>query len=277
MKKYTLLPVLFLGVLFLAGCWNQQRSSVVPTDIPLPPYQKPASSEFWPTPATSTPPEEKPSLELTAEDLNQNPGYFKIRKELQVNNFTYDTYVMGYDRPDCYGFENSLIYGEDLLHMLRENDKARAVMEPHALTKDYTRRISTKIKKYNDDILNPPAQVFYICHLDKDLDVIGAKYFFDGKEADSKLDTITDNDKEHILFLHSKDELYPIKDIQLLDTTGTGGEVYPCQAKLQDKNILWTCFTGLSIDEEKNSTFGTYRDWTLSLDGRILKRVDRKE
>jgi len=277
MKKTIFLTAIFLGTMALSGCWHQEKSSDIPLDLPLSTDQKWQTPEVSPTPTPVTREEEKPSTELTREDLNQNSEYFKIRKELQVNNKKYDTYLRGYERPDCYGFENGLVYSEDLLHMLTDNDKARAVLKPKAYTKEYARGIFEKIQKYNEDILNPPASVFYLCHLSKDVDLIGAKYFLDGKDPNSQFDSIQNNDKEHILFLHSKGELYTLKNIQTLDTTGTGGEVYPCQAKLQNNTILWTCFTGFEHEEESDEVGGpTYRDWTISLDGRILSLKDRK-
>ena len=274
MKKYIFLPVLTLAMLTLSGCWHRDDSSVLPPALPIvtdKSQTRDNGQQFQPFP-----PKEKLSTEVTPEDINQNFEYFKIRKELQTNNNYYDTYVMGYDRPDCQGFENGLVYGEDLLHMLAENDKARAVLKPQVYTKEYARRIDEKIKKYSDDHREGPASVFYLCHLSKDVDIVGAKYFFDGKETVSKFDTIRDNDKEHILFLISNDELYALKDVQILDTTGTGGEVYPCRAKLEDTAILWSCFTGLNVEEDAING-GTYRDWRISLDGRVLSKKDRIE
>ncbi|NCF75345.1 MAG: hypothetical protein GWO87_02565, partial [Xanthomonadaceae bacterium] len=35
------------------------------------------------------------------------------------------------------------------------------------------------------------------------------------------------------------------KNIKLCDNTATGGEVYPCKAKLESNQIIWSCFMGM--------------------------------
>ncbi len=278
MKNFSFFLFLIAGTLSLAGCWNSaSKNSEAPEHLPVSSESQNQEPVNTPTQVVTEPQKEIPSTELTKEDLNQNSEYFKIRKELQVNNTNgYDLYITNYNQDDCYGLENSLVYSEDLLHMLSTNDKARSILKPKIYTKEYANNLLAQVTKYNNDVLEPPASIFYICHLAEGIDVLSGKYYFDGREEKSQYDTLRGNQKENIMFFFSKGILYPIKKLQLVNTTATGGEVYPCHGTLNTNHMLWTCFTGLDEDPKTNTTFGTYRDTKISLDGRILGTIDRK-
>lgn len=275
MKKQPFFVPFFFFVLLLSGCGKNSDTQKLNEPIPAPDQVKIQVQEVIPP---SEPLKETPKSELTTEDLSQNKNFFRIRKELQEGNkLGFDLYLTTYNQPDCYGSENALIYSEDLLDMLSFNDKARSIMKPNIYTKEYAKNLLDQITKYNNDVLEPPASVFALCHLGEDIDVVAAKYFFDGREENSKFDTIASNQKEHIMFFFSNGKMYPIKNLQMVDNTATGGEVYPCKASLASNHILWSCFVGLDTTSNPSSTQGLYHDTKISLDGRILGTNDRQE
>jgi hypothetical protein len=69
----------------------------------------------------------------------------------------------------------------------------------------------------------------------------------------------------------SDNNTYVFKNIRTFVGPATGGERGPCDATLVEDAIQWTCFTGLGVDEETDTTFGKYESWLFSRNGKILR------
>jgi hypothetical protein len=181
-------------------------------------------------------------------------------------------------RTDCLGMKGGETYGGDLLSTLIVNDKVRALslVRLKVYSKDYLKALEKKAATYTQSTEKSDFYAFSVCNLGKDYDVMAGYLWPAGQKTTSeKLD-----DAQKILLLANKDKVYGFKDIQTIDKTATGGEVGPCTPLLKNGNLEWTCFTGLGQEpngQGAEKTFGQYRNWQISPDGKILKTWDSRD
>ncbi len=191
------------------------------------------------------------------------------------------------DTPDCYFFENADYTGFDLLQALQDEGPGQSVQkQPVFYTPD-------NVKKLNQSITSELAKkeekfrAVSACHLASGLDVVSGVIWpmdrtwdepdYKTEEAAYRAYLNQLRDASRVLIV-DQSKVAVVQGLPLHGPTVTGGDVESCRAEKSDSNITWKCFTGMDLDETTNQLGDPhYTTWTLSRDGRVLKKTDTVE
>jgi len=179
-------------------------------------------------------------------------------------------------RTDCLGMTNGETYGGDLLSSLIVNDKLRNAARLKVYSTDYLKSLERKTSNYTQTTEKSDFYAFSVCNLGNGFDVTAGYLWPTGKTTDRE----RLHDAQKILLLANNGKVYGFKNIQTINNTATGGEVGPCNATLKSRNLEWSCFTGLGHEpngQGGEKTFGQYKNWLISSDGKILKSWDSRD
>lgn len=190
---------------------------------------------------------------------------------------------------DCLKVVNGDTAGGDLLSTLIVNRDVRDALPLSVYTQDYVEKLERRLVGYTHRTYQADLYAFSACHLGEGVDVITGYLWPQGEDplrkegkfagmmqvdfyVRSGLFILTPTSVAGLVNEPDKNpnRADPYLTIQLLDNTATGAEVYPCDAALRGRDILWTCFQGLyHVDDQVAG--GRMKSWLIKTDGTILE------
>lgn len=199
--------------------------------------------------------------------------WFIPKDIIQSNSF--DHFGGNENKTDCVGLYNGSTGGGDLLSTIIADADARALMTLKTYTPDYAKKLEGKISEFTLNNSQEDFYAFYVCHLKDNVDV-AAGYLWPHLKSttlqEGKFTGTLDpkfGDK-NALFVLTYNNIHFYDNIQLLDNTATGAEVYPCGAELAGNQIIWDCFTGLNHDPKDGVVGSNFKKWQINLkDGSV--------
>lgn len=216
----------------------------------------------------------EPKIEPTAESGSQNE-----LKEKAVDNHLIPAdrlkVITDFDKniqkQDCIIMQNCDTEGGDLLSSLVYDDEFRNKLPLKKYTKDYLTNLKQKIDDYSKSKMSSDLFAAKVCNVGDGIDVVSgylwpidqSRYEEEGKFV-GNLKAIRENPA---VFLIKDSKVVSYEDIQICSHTATGGESYPCGAKLVDNKIEYSCFMVLAHAENGDVVGSEMKYWSLDFEG----------
>lgn len=206
-------------------------------------------------------------------------------------NIDYRPDVNTYDQKDCLGIVGGKTLGGDLLTTFVNDGRfkeavERAYTNNHGITSSpfiyyttsYLKKLKETANKFIQKKYHQDLYAYYICHFGDSIDVVAGSvwdskvspYYFntniqgvDTQEAFASSTTV---------LVVTKNSVREFNALQTVNRTGTGAEVYPCQATLKNNEIMWTCFSRIVSCSEHVKTQEFYT-WILRLNGTHSRKI----
>ncbi len=201
--------------------------------------------------------------ELAVSKPKPEAGTTLTVREYAATDYPY--YLYDYDKADCLGIENGILNGRNLLDIVYDDTVETHVysqngFEADVYTADYLARLNDNVQR----VASTSGQSFYgqyVCRVGK-VDVVAGVHYEQGAEVPKD-----GFGADPIIYVSTADGVLEFPDIEVMDNTATGGETSPCGAEMKGGELVWSCFLGLSYDEDGSVTMGIMKDWILPLDG----------
>ncbi len=183
---------------------------------------------------------------------------------------------------DCISVYSRNTNGGDLLSSLRGDDDLRKIVPLQVFSKEYIGKLKEQVNQYTQKNYSKDMYAFHVCNVGKNIDAVVGNVWSSTNSPyrieEYAVKVADEFWKDAIAVLVYNNTVTELKDVQIFGANATGGETGPCDATLNQNNTIeWKCFAGLSEDPNTRTTYGTYKHWTLSLDGTILKAWETRD
>lgn len=150
---------------------------------------------------------------------------------------------------------STLIVGSD--HIFSDAESKRLNLLQF-LSNAYLRVLHEDLDKFTQTKKHATLYSAYLVHLSNTIDVVSGRL---GKKDESP----------EIALLRVGTQVYELQNPPQVFNSRAKDDVQSCKATLKNKEILWTCFTGLAMDEETQKVTGSQMSETrYSLTGKKL-------
>lgn len=259
------------------------------------PRRTPNTSAAYSTPSevTSTPEEQKKQINFfTANYFAKKIIPLGILSAFgTTTEVEYRPDVDTYNQNDCLGVTGGRTLGGDLLTTFVNNERFKGAIEQHYAsshgvttspfsyyTKPYIKNLLAITNGYIQNKYHKDLYSYYICHLDESLDVVAGSiwnsrispYYFNKNWQG--VDTVSAFTSSSRVLIIRKNVVQEFKDIQTVDHTATGAEVYPCKASFQNNRVVWACFSRIFSCSDRAGTAEMYT-WNLNFNGTRSERI----
>lgn len=259
----------------MAGLLLTACSAAVPAKLAKPQTQEQnVGVTIAETQQTTTPETQQPTQQATAGQTQETTTLtLRDYKKWMLSAAIIEENIADWENwgeQDCYGLMNGVNGGGDLLSTLIADNDTRAKLDLKAYTPEYVMALEKKIVGYTHRQYSNDFYAISVCHLGKGIDAVTGILWPQGKAMPTQ-PYGTHLSKDALIIVNNNDVM-SYEDIQTLNNTATGAEVYPCSGKIEKQNVLWSCFQGLHIDKD-NVTGANMAEWKIPLDGgKITKR-----
>lgn len=178
-------------------------------------------------------------------------------------------------KADCLGYlgdypDDSVPGGGDIIIALKD-DTFRSLISLNIFTPTYITNLEVYVRSKIKQYYSKEIFIVSACHLDTDLDLITG-YLGTRTNNQENLRAFRTNEPEQpVVILVNNSNVHVFEEVRTRVGNATGSEGGPCEVTLVDDDIKWTCFIGLGVDEETQTTHGAYESWLFSRNGEMLQ------